>query len=74
MGEETYMNIGYCLECGTKHANRIEHHLEDFVTATKDNPRLRAIAQELLDKQREIRKRLDELRIEELAKKKLQKL
>lgn len=71
MSEETYMNKAYCLECATKHSNRLEHHFEDLVTATKDNPNLRQEAQNMLDKIREIRKRIDELRINEMAKKKL---
>jgi len=67
MGEETYMNKNYCLECGTKHINRLEHHLEDLQTATRDNPELREKAQEMLDQIRDIRKEIDQLRIEQLA-------
>lgn len=40
-----------------------------MVTSSKDNPELRATAQALLDQVRDIRKRIDEMRIEELAKK-----
>lgn len=69
MGEEIYMDKEYCLECGTKHISRVEHHLEDLVTSSKDDKETRALAQELLDKAREIRKVLDEMRIKELAKK-----
>lgn len=65
VGEETYMDKGYCLECGTKHANRLEHHLEDLVTSSKENPNLRMEAQDMLDQVREMRKKLDELRIKE---------
>jgi predicted nuclease with TOPRIM domain len=72
MGEETYMDKEYCLECATKHSNRLEHHLEDLQTATANNPELRTEAQNLLDNIRQIRKRIDTLRIEELAKKRLQ--
>lgn len=68
MGEEVYMDKGYCLECGTKHISRVEHHLEDLVTSSKDDKELREKAQELLDRTREIRKVLDELRIKEMAK------
>ena len=68
MPEETYMNKAYCLECATKHSRDLEHHLEDLVTASKDNPQLRQWAQEMVDKTREIRKQIDELRIRELAK------
>jgi predicted outer membrane protein len=74
MGEETYMDKEYCLECATKHSNRLEHHLEDLVTSQKDNPELRSEAQEMLDKIREIRKRIDDMRINELAYKKLQSI
>ncbi|MEM1543718.1 MAG: hypothetical protein QW795_03450 [Candidatus Bathyarchaeia archaeon] len=69
MGEEIYMNKNYCLECGTKHVSRLEHHLEDLVTSSKDDKELREQAQDLLDKVRDIRKVLDEMRIRELAKK-----
>jgi erythromycin esterase-like protein len=68
MPEEEYINPAYCLECLTKHGNRVEHHLEDLVTASKDDPELRRQAQEMLDKAREIRKQVDDLRIKELAK------
>jgi hypothetical protein len=40
-----------------------------MVTSTKDEPELRAEAQGLLDQVRDIRKRIDEMRIEEMAKK-----
>jgi hypothetical protein len=69
MGEETYMNKPYCLECGVKHSRDAEHHLGDLVTASKDDPEMREKAQELLDKQRDIRREIDNLRIEERAKK-----
>lgn len=71
MGEETYMNKEYCLECATKHSNRLEHHLEDLQTSAIDNPELRSEAQDLLDKVRSVRKKIDSLRVEELAKKRL---
>jgi hypothetical protein len=73
MSEEKYIKPEYCLECSSKHANRLEHHYEDIVTATKDNPRLREQAQNILDDVREIRKKTDEIRIEELAKNRLQR-
>lgn len=68
MPEKDYLNPNYCLECMEKHSNRLEHHLEDLVTATKDNPALRSEAQDLLDRTRELRKAVDELRIREIAK------
>lgn len=72
MPEETYVNKPYCLECASKHSNRSEHHFEDLLTATKDDPDMREKAQELLDAQRNIRKEVDEMRIEEKAKQRLQ--
>jgi hypothetical protein len=69
MGEQKYMDKGFCLDCMEKHAQRMEHHGEDMVTATADDPELRQKAQEVLDAQREIRKRVDEIRVEEKAKK-----
>jgi|GEM_PF-6706512 TolA-binding protein len=71
MGEEGYMNKNFCLECSSKHANRLEHHFEDMVTATHNEPELRQQAQEMLDQIRQMRKKIDEVRINELAKKKL---
>lgn len=71
IGEETYMNKTYCLECATKHSNRLEHHLEDLQTSTKDNPEMRADAQNLLDQIRDVRKKIDILRVNQLAKEKL---
>lgn len=71
IGEETYMDKPYCLECSVKHGRDVEHHLSDLVTSSKNDPRLREKAQTLLDNQRDIRKALDEMRIEELANKKL---
>jgi len=71
MGEEGYINKPYCLECETKHLNRAEHHAEDLVTASADDPAMRQNAQKMLDNIRKMRKQVDEMRIEELAKKKL---
>jgi hypothetical protein len=71
MGEQTYMDKGYCLECMGKHSRDLEHHLEDFVTSSKDNPDLRAEAQVMVDAVRDIRKNIDDLRLDELARKKL---
>lgn len=71
MGEETYMNKEYCLECMGKHSQRLEHHAEDLFTSSRDNPELREIATDFLDKARDLRKTIDNLRIEELSKKKL---
>jgi hypothetical protein len=42
------------------------------VTSSQGNPELRSQAQDLLDEQRQIRKQVDEMRIEEKAKQKLQ--
>jgi hypothetical protein len=39
------------------------------VTGSEDNPELREKAQSLLDDQRNIRKEVDEIRVEEKAKK-----
>jgi hypothetical protein len=64
------MDKGYCLECLNKHLSRAEHHSEDLWTSSKDNPQLRVEAQEMLDQIREFRKRIDAMRIDELAKKK----
>jgi hypothetical protein len=72
MGEQNYMDKVYCLECMSKHSNRLEHHCEDLLTSSKDRPELRKIAQEMLDQSRDMRKAVDELRIDELAKKRLQ--
>jgi hypothetical protein len=71
MPENDYMDKKYCLECATKHANRLEHHYEDIVSASKDDPQMRQNAQNMLDKVRELRKETDEMRINELAKGKL---
>jgi predicted ribosome quality control (RQC) complex YloA/Tae2 family protein len=56
-----------------KHAQRMEHHGEDFLVATKDDPELREKAQKLLDQQRDIRKEIDEIRIDQLAEEKAKK-
>jgi hypothetical protein len=72
MGEAAYMKPEYCLECAGKHSNRLEHHFEDMVTATENNPDLRQEAQEMLDNIRQMRKKVDELRIKEMARKKLE--
>jgi hypothetical protein len=45
----------------------LEHHLEDLQTASRDNPELREKAQEMLDQIRDIRKEIDQLRIQQLA-------
>jgi hypothetical protein len=72
MPEESYMSKPYCLECQTKHLNRAEHHAEDLVTSAQDDPELREEAQDMLDQIRGMRKRVDELRINELARRKLE--
>jgi len=71
MGEESYMSKPYCLECMGKHANRFEHHSEDLWTASTDDPKLRAEAEKILDAARKLRKKIDEIRVEQLALKKL---
>lgn len=70
MPEQDYMNKPYCLECIVKHLSRAEHHQEDLVTSSRDNPALRADAQDVLDQIRDLRKRADELRVEEMMRKK----
>jgi hypothetical protein len=48
--------------------------LEDLVTSSRDSPEVRAKAQELVDKARELRRNVEEMRIEEeIAKRRLQK-
>jgi TolA-binding protein len=74
MPEENYMNKPYCLECMVKHLSRAEHHGEDLVTASRDNPELRQKAQEILDQTRDMRKQIDEMRVNELAMQKLKGL
>ena len=62
---ETFKRFGKVL-------NTPIHHLEDLETGSKDNPEMREQARELIDQAREIRRKVDEMRIDELAKKKLQ--
>jgi len=71
MGEEKYMDEDYCLECATKHARDVEHHLEDLVTGA--SPELKDVALKLKEEARQLRKKIDNLRVLELAKK-LQKV
>ena len=73
MGESTYINPEFCLECATKHSRDLEHHLEDGVTATRGMPE-RERFQDLVDRIRLLRKDIDDMRINELAKKKLRGL
>jgi len=40
-----------------------------MVTSTKDSPELRAEAQNILDQIRDIRKKIDEMRLEAMARK-----
>jgi hypothetical protein len=44
-----------------------------LVTASKDQPEMREKAQELLDKQREVRREIDNMRIDQLAEEKAKK-
>lgn len=59
-----FESISYCLECAWKHSRDLEHHLEDAVTYTKEAGK-RMMFQSLVDKVREIRKKIDELRLKE---------
>jgi TolA-binding protein len=70
--EKGYMDKGFCMDCLNKHLSRAEHHGEDFITGTRDDPELRQQAQEMLDQIRDMRKRVDNLRIEALARKKIE--
>ena len=65
MSEGAYRDIGFCLECAYQHARDVEHHLEDAVKFGKSHPE-RQKFQELLDKQRLIRKEIDKLRLKQL--------
>ena len=69
--EKGYMDKSFCLDCLPKHSNYAEHHASDFVTGTKDEPELRAKAIEILDKIRDMRKEIDDIRVNELAKERL---
>jgi queuine/archaeosine tRNA-ribosyltransferase len=70
--EDEYVKPQYCLSCSAKHSRDLEHHLEDLETGSKENPELRQQAREMIDQIRDVRKRIDDLRIESLARKKLE--
>jgi cytochrome c553 len=72
--EDDYVKPSYCLSCAGKHSRDLEHHLEDLETGSKDNPEMREQARDLIDEARDIRRKVDEMRIEELAKKKLKQI
>jgi len=48
------------------------HHLEDLETGSEGDPELRQQAREMIDQARGLRKRIDDLRIEALAQRKLE--
>lgn len=50
------------------------HHLEDLITGSKDKPELRELARQMVDKVRDLRRDIDELRINELARKKIKEI
>jgi hypothetical protein len=50
------------------------HHLEDLNTGAKDNPELREEAQQMVDQVREVRRKIDEIRVNELAEEKAKKM
>jgi queuine/archaeosine tRNA-ribosyltransferase len=69
--EDAYMEPKYCLSCASKHSRDTEHHLEDYNVSARNNLELREVAQRLLEKAREIRRAVDDIRINELAKERL---
>jgi len=68
LAQSPYKDIGLCLECAYQHSRDVEHHLEDAVKFGKSSPD-RAKYQELLDKQRLIRKEIDKLRLKTVKEK-----
>jgi len=69
--EDAYVAPSYCLSCSAKHSRDLEHHLEDLETGSRGNPELREQARDMIDQARELRRKIDEMRIDELAKQKL---
>lgn len=65
MSGTPYADVGFCLECSVQHARDVEHHLEDAVKFSKGDPN-RETFQELLDRQRLVRKEVDKLRIQQI--------
>lgn len=72
MAEDDYVKPQFCLSCSAKHSRDLEHHLEDLETGSEGDPELRQQAREMIDQARGLRKRIDDLRIESLAQKKLE--
>jgi len=72
--EDAYVAPSYCLSCSAKHSRDLEHHLEDLETGSKENPEMREQARDMIDDARDLRRRIDEMRIEELAKKKVKEV
>lgn len=70
--EDEYVKPKYCLSCSAKHSRDLEHHLEDLRTGSSNDTELRAKAQEMIDKARDLRREIDNMRIDERAKEKLQ--
>jgi len=71
--EDAYVDPKFCISCAGKHSRDLEHHLEDAITGSKDNPELRQEAQQMVDQVREIRRKIDEIRIDQLAEEKAKK-
>jgi len=72
MAEDEYVKPQFCLSCSAKHSRDLEHHLEDLETGTRENPEMRQQARELIDQARELRRKIDQMRIDDLARKKLE--
>jgi hypothetical protein len=70
--EDEYIKPTYCLSCSAKHSRDLEHHLEDLETGSSG--RMRQDARDMIDQARNLRRRIDNMRIEELAKKKLNRV
>jgi len=62
MSEGYYRDPLFCLECAYTHARDVEHHLEDWHKFTKDEEQRKA-SSDLRDRQRKIRKEIDEWRL-----------
>ena len=62
MSEGYYRDPQFCLECAYQHSRDVEHHLEDWEKFTPDREQ-KQIASELKDKQRVIRKEIDDWRL-----------
>jgi len=62
MSEGYYRDPLFCLECAFQHARDVEHHLEDWHKFTEDEIQ-RKVSSDLRDRQRKIRKEIDEWRM-----------